>query len=294
MLVETQNLTKRYGHVTALDHCTLGIAQGEIFGLLGPNGSGKTTLLRLLLGYLRPTAGRATIDGLDCYRDSVEVHSRVAYLPGEAKLFRQMRGRDVLRFFAGVRPEGNLDRALELADRLALDLSRQVSLMSTGMRQKTALAAVLSSAAPLLILDEPTSNLDPTARSEVLAIVREARSAGRTILFSSHVLGEVEETCDRVVVLRRGHVVHEQVMQDLRRQHRIRGRLTGALPPVPSHFNGALRISQPTAGEVLIDTPGELAPLLGWLATLPLAELRIEPVRLQAVYDQFHGGSTVE
>jgi ABC-2 type transport system ATP-binding protein len=291
MLVETHDLTKRYGRLTALDRCTLAVAEGEIFGLLGPNGSGKTTLLRLLMGYLRPTAGSATVDGLDCYHHSVAVHERVAYLPGEAKLFPQMRGRDVLAFFARVRPDGDLDRALALADRLDLDLSRPVSLMSTGMRQKTALAAVLSSSAPLLILDEPTTNLDPTARSEVLAIAREAKVAGKTILFSSHVLGEVEETCDRVVILRRGEVVHEQIMHELRRQHRIRARLTGPLPPTPEHFNGALQITQPSDNDVLIDTPGELAPLLGWLATMPLAEMRIEPVRLQTVYERFHGGT---
>jgi ABC-2 type transport system ATP-binding protein len=294
MLVETNSLTKRYRSVTALDGCTLAIAPGEIFGLLGPNGSGKTTLLRLLMGYLRPTSGAAKIDGLDCYRQSVGVHERVAYLPGEAKLFRQMRGRDVLRFFAEARPDGSFDRAMAVADRLALDASRQVSLMSTGMRQKTALAAVLSTEAPLWILDEPTTNLDPSARSEVLAIVREAKAVGRTILFSSHVLGEVEDTCDRVVILRRGKVVHEQVMQDLRRQHRIRGRLTGSLPAAPAHFNGALTVTQPTANDVLIETPGELAPLFGWLSTLSLAEVSIEPVRLQAVYDQFHGGPVNE
>jgi ABC-2 type transport system ATP-binding protein len=291
MLVETRDLTKRYGRVTALDRCSLAIAEGEIFGLLGPNGSGKTTLLRLLMGYLRPTAGAARIDGLDCYQQSVAVHQRVAYLPGEAKLFPQMRGRDVLKFFASVRPDGNLDRALKIADRLALELARPVSLMSTGMRQKTALAAVLSSGSPVLILDEPTTNLDPTARSEVLAIVREAKAAGKTILFSSHVLGEVEEACDRVVILRRGEVVHEQPMHELRRQHRIVARLTGPLPAVPENVNGAVKISQPTNSDVVIDAAGELSPLLGWLATAPLAEVRIEPVRLQTVYEQFHGGT---
>ena len=290
MLVETYDLTKRYGRVAALDRCTLAVSAGEIFGLLGPNGSGKTTLLRLLMGYLRPSAGTASIDGLDCYRQSVAVHDRVGYLPGEAKLFRRMRGRDALAFFARVRPDGNLDRALALAERLGLDLSRPVAVMSTGMRQKTALAAVLSCGAPILILDEPTSNLDPTARSEVLAIVREARADGRTILFSSHVLGEVEVSCDRVVILRKGAVVHEQAMHELRRQHRIRGRLTGAMPSAPAHLNGALQISQLAADLVQIDTAGELAPLLGWLSTMPLAEVHIEPVRLQAVYDRFHGG----
>jgi ABC-2 type transport system ATP-binding protein len=294
MLVETHSLTKRYRSVTALDQVSLGVALGEIFGLLGPNGAGKTTLLRLLMGYLRPTSGTASIEGLDCYRQSVAVHQRVAYLPGEAKLFRSMRGRDALRFFAAIRPDGDFDRARAIAERLALDLTRHVSLMSTGMRQKTALAAVLSCAAPILILDEPTTNLDPTARREVLAIVRESRAAGRTVLFSSHVLGEVEDVCDRVVILRGGQVVHEQPMTELRRLHRIRGRLTGPLPVVPAHFNGALRISQPAHDQVQIETPGELAPLFGWLATLPLAEVKIEPVRLQAVYDQFHGGHADE
>jgi ABC-2 type transport system ATP-binding protein len=293
MLVETNHLTKRYGSLTALDRCTLAVTQGEVFGLLGPNGSGKTTLLRLLMGYLRPTGGRASIDGLDCYRQSVAVHTRMAYLPGEARLFRRLRGREVLAFFARVRPDGDLLQALAVAERLELDLSRQVALMSTGMRQKTALAAVLSVHAPVLILDEPTSNLDPTARSEVLAIVREAKAAGRTVLFSSHVLGEVEEVCDRVVILRRGQLVHEQAMNELRRQHRIQARLTGPLPAPPADLNGALRIARSDNNELVIETPGELAPLLGWLATLPLSEVRIVPVRLQGLYDEYHGSGKI-
>jgi beta-exotoxin I transport system ATP-binding protein len=290
MLVETHDLTKRYRQVTALDRCTLSARDGEVFGLLGPNGSGKTTFLRLLMGYLRPTAGRAAIDGLDCYRQSLAVHERVAYLPGEARLFRRMRGRQVLEFFSHVRPDGDFERALTIAERLELDLSRQVALMSTGMRQKTALAVVLSISAPVLILDEPTSNLDPTARSEVLAMVREAKTAGRIVLFSSHVLSEVEDACDRVAILRRGEVVHEQLMQQLRRQHRIHARLSGPLPAPPPEFNGAVRIIKSSPDEVVIETPGELSPLLGWLATMPLSEVRIEPVRLQVLYDRFHGG----
>ncbi len=188
-----------------------------------------------------------------------------------------------------MRRDASIVRANEIAARLELDLSRMVALMSTGMRQKTALAAVLSIDAPVLILDEPTANLDPTARSEVLSLVREAKQAGRTVLFSSHVLGEVEEACDRVLILRRGQFVHEQLMSELRRRHRIHARLNGPLPPSPPEFNGAVSISRDGAGDVLIETPGELSPLLGWLATLPVAEMRVEPVRLQAVYDRFHG-----
>ena len=144
-LVATAGLTKHYGRVAALESCTLTVTPGEIFGLLGPNGAGKTTLLRLLLGYLHPSAGWARIDGLDCHRQSLAVRQRVAYLPGEARLFRQMRGRDVLRFFASMRGGGSWQRAVQLADRLELDVSRRVSFMSTGMRHKLALSATFSS-----------------------------------------------------------------------------------------------------------------------------------------------------
>jgi ABC-2 type transport system ATP-binding protein len=286
--VVTRSLTKRYGSLAALAECDLAVAPGEVLGLLGPNGAGKTTLLRLLMGFLRPTAGEARIDGLDCYADSVRVHERVAYLPGESRLFRAMHGRAVLRFFSRIRRGADYDRSVALAGRLGLDLSRQVALMSTGMRQKLALAVVLAAATPLLILDEPTSNLDPTVRGEVAALVREARSAGRTVLFSSHVLSEVEQACDRVCILRAGRLVHTQVMSELRRQHRIRARLTGPLPPVPDSLRAELVVRTDRGGEVEILAPGELAPLLGWLAGLPLAEVRIEPVGLQAIYDRYH------
>ena len=290
-IVVTRGLTKRFGSLTALDGVDFHVPRGEICGLLGPNGAGKSTLIRLLLGYLRPTAGEARIDGLNCYSQSIAVHSRTAYLPGDARVFAQMRGSEVLRFFAGLRDAGYADRAGALAGRLDLDLSRRTAAMSTGMRQKLALAAVLAVDAPLLILDEPTANLDPTVRGEVLALVREARDAGRTLLFSSHVLDEVETACDRVVVLRRGQFVHVQDMHHLRRQHRIRMRWHGPPPEIPRTLTEPA--SDPPqirleGDELVIIAPGRLAPLLGWLATLPCDELRIEPVGLAAVYDRFH------
>ena len=288
MLVETQALTKTYGAVAALRDCSLGVEAGEVFGLLGPNGAGKTTLIRLLLGYLRPTAGRARVDGIDCQRRSVEVRRRVSYLPAEASLFPHMRGADVLRFFAEIRPDGDLQRSLMLAGRLELDLTRKVSFMSTGMRQKLALAATLAADAPLYILDEPTANLDPTVRATVLAMVAEARQRGCTVMFSSHVLSEVEEVCDRVVILRAGQPVHTQVMSELRQQHRILATLAGPLPPPPASMYGQLSIATRARGEVVIETPGELAPLLGWLSTLQLKDVRIEPIGLRAVYDRYH------
>jgi ABC-2 type transport system ATP-binding protein len=288
VIVETHQLTKTYGSLAALTECSLGVKAGEVYGLLGPNGAGKTTLLRILLGYLRPTSGWAKIGGLDCQRQSVAVRRQVAYLPAEASMFPHMRGCDALRFFAEIRPGGDLSRALRLAERLELDLSRRVSFMSTGMKQKLALAATLAANTPLYILDEPTANLDPTVRAAVLAMVTEARAEGRTVLFSSHVLSEVEEICDRVVILRAGRLVHTQAMSQLRRQHRIVAALKGALAPVPELLRGQLALVQRSDTQATFETSGELAPLLGWLATLPLADVRIEPVGLRAIYDRFH------
>jgi ABC-2 type transport system ATP-binding protein len=293
-IVETHNLTKTYRSVHALAECSLSVMRGEVFGLLGPNGAGKTTLIRLILGYLRPTDGWAKVEGLDCHRQSVQVRRQVSYLPAEASLFPNMRGKEVLRFFAEIRPGGNLQRSLRFAERLELDLTRKVSFMSTGMRQKLALAATMAADAPVYILDEPTANLDPTVRSVVLSMVAAARADGRTVLFSSHVLSEVEEVCDRVVILRAGRLVHTQPMVELRLQHRIVAWLAGPLPAIPHQFDGQITVSERPGGEVVIETPGELAPLLGWLSTLPLKEVRIEPVGLRAVYDRFHAESHPE
>ena len=288
VLLKTESLTKRYGAFTALNDCTLGVRRGEVFGLLGPNGAGKTTLLRLLLGFLRPTSGSASMEDMDCHHQSLAVRKKMAYLPGEVRLFRRMRGRDVLKFFSDIRPGGNRQDAIRLAQRLDLDVSRRVSVMSTGMRQKLALAAALSTPAPLLILDEPTSNLDPTVRGTVLDLVAEAQNRGQTIMFSSHVLSEVEHACDRVVILRAGRLVHTQVMSELRRRHRIRAIVQGKLPDAPPQIDGDLSIQEDETGSVVIETPGELSPLLGWLSTLSLDKVQIEPLGLRAVYDQFH------
>ena len=290
MIVVTRTLTKSYGAVTALDSCSLGVQPGEVFGLLGPNGAGKTTLIRLLLGFLRPTAGDASVAGLDCRRQSVQVRKQVSYLPAEAALFPHMRATEVLRFFCDVRPGGKLRRYLDCAQRLELtELTRRVSYMSTGMKQKLALAAALAADVPLYILDEPTSNLDPNVRATVLSMVADLKREGRTVMFSSHVLPEVEEACDRVVILRAGQLVHTQVVEELRSQHRILAELRGPMPPVPAGVAGETQVVC-QGSRVTIETAGELSPLLGWLATLPLADIRIEPVGLRAVYDRFHGG----
>lgn len=285
--VETHSLTKRFGDFTALDGCSVAINQGEVFGLLGPNGAGKSTLIRLLMGFLNPTSGSASISGLDCHRQRVAVHDVVSYLPGDARLFRTMTGHSVLKLFAGFRPKMQLDAARAVANRLELDLNRWVAFMSTGMRQKLALAIALSNEAPMLILDEPTANLDPTVRGRVIEMVAEAKSAGKTVMFSSHVLSEIEDVCDRVAILRSGKLVFQQSLSDLKKQHRIRATLHGELPKVPAELSQSLTITR-TEDSVQIETPSELSGVLKWLSEAPLQDVYIQPIGLRAVYDRFH------
>lgn len=287
-IVETESLTKSYPSLTALENCTIQVELGDVFGLLGPNGAGKTTLLRLIMGFLKPTSGTARFGKLDCYHDRVAVHHQLSYLPGDARLFRTMRGKQVLKFFSQIRKSASFEKALQVADRLELDLSRWVGFMSTGMRQKLALSACFASETALLILDEPTANLDPNVRGEVIKMVAEARDRGSTVIFSSHVLSEVEEVCDQVAILRKGKLVHTQSMHILKRQHRIRSKLKGEIGSIPESLKNELEIHTLPDGELQIETPGELSTILKWLADQPLEDVRIEPVGLRAVYDHFH------
>lgn len=291
-LVQTNSLTKKFGDFTALNNCTLSINRGEVFGLLGPNGAGKSTLIRLLLGFINPTSGNATIDNLDCHQNRRQVHEKVAYLPGDARLFRMMRGKGVLRFFADFREDASFENSVAIAERLELDLSRLVAFMSTGMRQKLALAITMASSVPLLILDEPTSNLDPTVRGEVLKLIMEAKKQDRTIIFSSHVLSEIEEVCDRVVILRRGELVHQQSMSELLNQHRIIARVDDELPELPSELKAIVNIRRED-DRVQIETPERLPEVLGWLAAGKLKDLHVQPIGLRSVYDRFHQPSLV-
>src|SRR5947209_10033261 len=233
MLLRTEHLTKDYGRFRALDDVNLEIGPGEVFGLLGPNGSGKTTALRLLLGFLRPTAGSASIAGHDCWHDSVAARRHVVYLPGELRLYENMTGRQLVTFLGRLRGQPVNSKLEQLAERLDIDLDRPLAQLSSGMKRKVALIQVLVPHAPLLILDEPTNTLDPTMRDELLSQLRRARDGGQAVLFSSHVLSEVEQICDRVGILQRGRLVHLQQMAELREGRRVRVQFSQPIDELP-------------------------------------------------------------
>lgn len=288
-LLVAKNLTKDYGSFRALADLNLSVSAGEVVGLLGPNGSGKSTALRLMLGFLQPTGGRATIDGFDCWSASVEARKRVAYLPGELRLYDTMTGRRLVTFLAQLRGDTPGPEVDALAKKLDIDIDRPLTHMSSGMKRKVALLAVLVPKVPLIILDEPTNTLDPTMRDELLDQLKAARDRGQAVLFSSHVLHEVETVCDRVAILRRGELVHMQEMSALREGRTISARLTGPRPTV-GPGNAELGPNTVTDdGRLQMTFRGPLPVLLDWLAKQPLADLVIEPQGLTPIYKKFHG-----
>jgi ABC-2 type transport system ATP-binding protein len=287
MLLRTEHLTKDYGRFRALDDVNLEIGPGEIFGLLGPNGSGKTTALRLLLGFLRPTAGAAAIAGHDCWHHSVAARRHVVYLPGELRLYENMSGRQLVTFLSRLRGQPVNAKLEQLAERLDIDLDRPLSQLSSGMKRKVALIQVLVPHAPLLILDEPTNTLDPTMRDELLGQLRQARGEGQAVLFSSHVLSEVEQVCDRVGILQRGRLVHLQEMAELRDSRLIYARF--AQSPNGRPMLAGLQERAQKGNEVTWEYTGALPPLLDWLSRQPLEDLRVQPLGLAPIYHRYHG-----
>jgi ABC-2 type transport system ATP-binding protein len=220
-------LTKVYGRTTALRDVSLTIGAGEVFGYLGPNGAGKTTTIRLLMGLLRPTSGSATVLGHDVWSDSVEVHRRTGYVPGEPVLYDRLTGRQHVEYFSHLRGQHDTKRARLVSQRLDLDLDRPARALSKGNRQKLAIVLAVMSAPSLLILDEPTSGLDPFAQEEVLTLLREHTAEGGTVLLSSHVLAEVQRIADRVGILRAGSLIAVERLGELRAKsmHHVAARL---------------------------------------------------------------------
>ncbi|MGW5125693.1 ABC transporter ATP-binding protein [Streptomyces sp. NPDC004069] len=230
--VEVSGLHKSFGSTRALDGLDLNVAAGEVHGFLGPNGAGKSTTIRVLLGLLRADAGATRVLGRDPWADAVEVHRRIAYVPGDVTLWRNLSGGEVIDLYGRLR--GGLDRRRreELVERFELDPTKKGRTYSKGNRQKVALVAAFASDVDLLILDEPTSGLDPLMEEVFQRCVAEERDRGRTVLLSSHILSEVEELCDRVSIIRKGRTVESGSLADLR--HLTRTSVTAELAGPPN------------------------------------------------------------
>ncbi len=235
LAIETEGLVKRYGKRRGLAGLDLTVQVGEVYGFLGPNGAGKTTTIRLLLDLIRPTSGRMALLGADPRRDGVAVRRRVGYLPGDFTVDGRQTGLDLLTYLGNLRGGVPRARMTALAERLDLDLSARIRSLSKGNRQKVGLVQAFMHSPELLILDEPTSGLDPLLQQTFLEMVREARAAGQTVFMSSHVMSEVQQTADRVGIVREGVMVAVERVEELRER---------AVRRVEIHFEDAV-----TAGE---------------------------------------------
>jgi ABC-2 type transport system ATP-binding protein len=289
LAIRTEALTKRYGGTTALDALDLEVEQGEVLGYLGPNGAGKSTTIGLLLGLLRPTSGSASVFGLDVRRDVVAAHRRLAYVPSDASLWPTLTGGEALRLLGNL--HGSVDAAFraELLERFALDPDKKVRAYSRGNRQKVLLVAAFASRADLLLLDEPTTGLDPLMERVFQQCVREARDRGQTVLLSSHVLSEVEAVCDRVAMLRAGRLVEVGRLDRLRELAalHVRARLSAAVPDVSS-VPGVRHVS--VDGDHLeCEVTGPVQPLLEVLTAAGVVRLETREPSLEELFLAHYG-----
>ena len=292
MAIRTEGLSKRYGSVHAIEDLDLEVAEGEVVGYLGPNGAGKTTTIRLLLGLIRPSAGRAEIFGLDCQRQVVEAHRRLAYVAGEASLWPSLTGAETLHLLGRV--QGRVDDTYrdELIRRFDLDSSKKVRACSKGNRQKLILIAALMTRPELLVLDEPTSGLDPLMEQAFRHCVHEARERGQTILLSSHILSEVEALCDRIGILREGLLVEMGTLAEMRHLSAltIEATFEGPVPDI-SRVPGVSSVE--VVGHLLrCHVRGTIEPLLKVLAASGVQELLSREPSLEELFLAQYGASS--
>jgi len=279
--IRTEALTKYYGPVVGLETLDLRVWDGEVYGFLGPNGSGKTTTIRLLLDLIRPTSGRAMVHGLDVRAESRVVRAQIGYLPAEMPLYGEMSGRGFLSFLSGLQGSARdgdwIERLCERFTISRVDLSRRLGDLSHGMKRKFGIVQALMGRPKLLILDEPTAGLDPLMIEAFAETIAELKRAGRTTVFlSSHVLSEVERLCDRIGVIRRGTLVRETSLDQLRREmpRRVRITFAGPAPPIPGSIAASAR--SVADGRWDLEWRGPLGPLFAAAGGAPIDDVEIE------------------
>lgn len=296
-----QGLSKSYGSghrpalhrsapIRALHDLTVSVHEGEIFGFLGPNGAGKSTTIRILLGFLHPTAGGATVLGRDVVTDGLEVRRRVGYLPGGIALYDTMTGTELLMYLAALSGRGAPLRAalVERLEMSARDLDRQVRDYSRGMRQKLGIIQALQHDPELAVLDEPTEGLDPLMQRAFYEVLDERRLAGRTVFFSSHILSEVERVCDRVAIIRAGELVALSNVEELlaRRRRHVEMRVDGRAP----ELEGVAGVSDIVVKDSVVrcQLEGDVSAFLAAIGAASVRDLTIEPARLEEAFLEYY------
>jgi ABC-2 type transport system ATP-binding protein len=291
VVIATEGLTKFYGKHRGVEDVTFGVHAGEVFGFLGPNGAGKTTTMRTLLDLIRPTRGRAMVFGLDSRADSVDIRRRTGYLPGELDLYEHMSAEDHLRYLGHLRggvDEGEIRR---LSERLDCDLDRQIGEMSRGNKQKVGVIQAFMHRPELLILDEPTAGLDPLLQNQVHGLIGEARSEGRTVFLSSHILPEVEALCDRVGIIREGRVAAVERIHDLKDRALRRLEIHFAEPVPAEAFRSVAGVRDVVSqdGVIRCTVTGSLDAVIKAAAAHTVVNVVSHEPSLEEIFLEFYG-----
>ena len=289
--IQTKGLIKNYGNVKALLGVDLEVKKGEIFGFLGPNGAGKTTTIRCMLDLIRPQGGSIRMLGIDPQADPVSVRERTGYLPGELSMESNLKVKKQLRYYADLR-SNSLDWGYveELARRLELDLKLSIKNLSKGNKQKVGVVQALMSRPELLLMEEPTSGLDPLMQQEVYKLLREAKAAGTTVFFSSHIIHEVEVLADRVAIIREGVIIEEAEPLKLgtMEMRMVRVRLKESVDVSPlSQIEGVTLITQ-ADDLATFRVEGDMDGLIKGLANFPVSDLAVERTSLEEVFLRYY------
>ncbi|UOQ92122.1 ABC transporter ATP-binding protein [Halobacillus shinanisalinarum] len=290
-ILRTNNLTKKFGNFTALDSVDIEVNKGEVYGFIGPNGAGKSTTIRLLLGIIKATAGEAKIFDMDAWKEAVEIHKRIAYVPGDMNLWPNLTGGEVIDLFMKLRGTENKSRREELTKKFDLDPTKKCGTYSKGNRQKVALVAAFSSDADLYILDEPTSGLDPLMERVFQECVLEAKREGKSILLSSHILSEVEKLCDRVGIIRQGRMIETGTLNELRHLTRTTFLLETKQPITALHeLKGVHDIREKDqALSFQVDTP-DMEHVIKYVSQFGVVKLESAPPKLEDLFMRHYEG----
>ncbi len=291
--IELDGLTKFYGPHRGIEDIDLIVEPGQVFGFLGPNGAGKSTAMRVLLDFHRPTSGAARILGFDSRRDSIEVRNRTAYLAGDVALFERLTARRQLEWLGELRGGVAPERIDALAERVGLDLGREIGELSKGNRQKVGLVQAFMHDADVLILDEPTSGLDPLVQHTFQQMVREVAAEGRTVFLSSHIIDEVDRTCDRVAIIREGRLVAVESIDSLRARSLREVRITFDHPVDHAEFADLPEVHDVSGDEnsLVVRTSGDVDAIVKQAARHHVVDLVSERADLESVFLAFYGAS---
>ena len=290
-VIHIAGLTKDYGNNKGIFDLSFSLRQGEAVGFLGPNGAGKTTTIRHLMGFLKPDHGTARVLGMDCFKNASSVQDKIGYLPGETAFMDNMTGDEFIQFMAGMKDIKDLGYARELTAYFDIDTRVKIKKMSKGMKQKIGLIVAFMQNAPVLILDEPTTGLDPLMQNKFVDLIKREKDSGKTILMSSHIFEEIENTCDRVVMIREGRIVADEAINMIRDNmckhcEIIFDNTEDAVSFQKLHLDNCSR----QENAVCLLSKGDVNVLISQLSRYRIKDINIRSQSLEEVFLKYYGG----